>query len=119
MQEKTNKLSQVASRVQLKINNNKPKYMTVNTHSNKNITVDSQATEKVQQFAYLGSTVDAKGGTEADVNQRIGKAQQAFYSMKKIWKTNILSLKHKLRIFNTNVKSILLYGCVKWRTKIL
>jgi hypothetical protein len=36
--------------------------------------------------------------------------------MKKIWKSNILSLKHKLRIFNTNVKSILLYGCETWKT---
>jgi hypothetical protein len=50
MQVKTKKLSQVASRVGLKINNNKTKYMTVNTLSNKNITVNSQAIEKVQQF---------------------------------------------------------------------
>jgi hypothetical protein len=89
--------------------------MTVNTHSNKNITVDSQAVEKVQQFTYLGSIVDAEGGAQADVNQRIGKAQQAFYSMKKIWKSNILSLKHKLGICNNNVKSILLYGCETWK----
>jgi hypothetical protein len=88
----------------VKINNNKTKCMIVNTYSNKNITVDSQATEKVQQFAYLGGAVDAEGGTEADVNQRIGKVQQAFYSMKKIRKSNILSLKYKSRIVNTNVK---------------
>jgi hypothetical protein len=88
--------------------------MTVNTHSNENITVDSQATEKLQQFTYLGSIVDAEGGAEADVNQRIGKAQ-AFYLMKKIWISNILSLKYKLRIFNTYVKSILLYGCETWK----
>jgi hypothetical protein len=30
--------------------------------------------------------------------------------------SNILSLKHKLRIYNTNVKSILLYGCETWKT---
>jgi hypothetical protein len=36
--------------------------------------------------------------------------------MKKIWKSNILSLKHKLRIFNTNVESILLYGCETRKT---
>jgi hypothetical protein len=75
MQEKTNKLSQVASRIGLKINNNKTKYMTVNTHSNKNITVDSEDIEKVQQFTYLGSTVDAEGCAQADANKRIGKAQ--------------------------------------------
>jgi hypothetical protein len=79
MQEKTNKLSQVASRVGLKINNNKTKYMTVNTYSNKYITVDSQSIEKVQRFTYLGRIVDAEGGAQADANQRIGKAQQAFY----------------------------------------
>jgi hypothetical protein len=78
--------------------------------------VDSQAIEKVQQFTYLGSIVDAKGGAEADVKQRIGKAQQVFYSMKNIWKSNMLSLKHKLRIFNTNVESILLYSCETWKT---
>ena len=116
MQEKTNKLSQTANRAGLKINNNKTKYMTINMRSNKNITVDSKAIEKVQKFTYLESIVDAEGGAEADVNQRIGKAQQAFHSMKKIWKSNISSLKHKLRIFNTNVKSILLYGCETWKT---
>jgi hypothetical protein len=116
MQEKTNKLSQTASKVGLKINNNKTKYMTINTRSNTNITVDSKAIEKVQKFTYLGSIVDAEGGAEAGVNQTIGKEQQAFHSMKKIWKSNILSLKHKLRIFNTNVKSILLYGCETWKT---
>jgi hypothetical protein len=45
----------------------------------------------VQQSTYPGSIVDAEGGAEADVNHRIGKAQQPFYSMKKIWKYNILS----------------------------
>ena len=72
--------------------------MTINTRSITNITVDSKAIEKVQKFTYLGSIVDAEAGAEADVNQRIGKEQQAFHSMKKIWKSNILSLKHKLRI---------------------
>jgi hypothetical protein len=66
--------------------------MAVDTYSDKNITVDSQATEKVQQFTYLGSIVNAERGAEADANQRIGKVQQAFYSMKKIWKSNILNL---------------------------
>jgi hypothetical protein len=112
IQEKTNKFLQVASKVGLKIT----KYMTVNTHNNKNITVDIQAMEKVQQFIYLGSIVDAEGGAEADANQRIGKVQQASYLMKNIWKSNILSLKHKLRIFNTNIKSILVYGCETWKT---
>jgi hypothetical protein len=35
--------------------------------------------------------------------------------MKKIWKSKVLSLKHKLRIFNTNVNIILLYGYETWK----
>ena len=36
--------------------------------------------------------------------------------MKNIWTAKESSLKTKLRIFNSNVKTVLLYGCETWRT---
>ena len=36
--------------------------------------------------------------------------------MKKIWGSTEISTGTKLRIFNCNVKSVLLYGCETWRT---
>ena len=56
------------------------------------------------------------GGTEDDVKARIGKARTTFNILNKIWKTHNISLNTKLKIFNSNVKSILLYGSETWRT---
>ena len=55
----------------------------------------------------MASVVDTQGGTAVDVKANIGLA---FHRLKIIWKSNVLSLKNKIRIFNTNVKTVLLYG---------
>ena len=71
--------------------------------------------EDVEDFVYLGSNFNKERGVEADVKRRIQKARQAFIGLRKIWtNTNILE-RTKLRIFNSNVKSILLYGSETWR----
>nr|KAG5689503.1 hypothetical protein BaRGS_000609 [Batillaria attramentaria] len=36
--------------------------------------------------------------------------------LKNAWASKVVSIKTKLRIFNSNVKSVLLYGCETWRT---
>jgi hypothetical protein len=69
----------------------------------------------VESFVYLGSVVDKKGGTDQDVKARIGKARTAFVMLKKLWASRQIGEKTKLRIFNSNVKSVLLYGCETWR----
>ena len=40
----------------------------------------------------------------------------AFCSLKNIWKSNQISTNTKIRLFNTNVKAVLLYGSETWRT---
>jgi hypothetical protein len=49
-----------------------------------------------------------------DVKNKIFKANGAFNQLQKIWKSNDISLRTILRIFNSNVKTILLYGCETW-----
>ena len=70
--------------------------------------------EEVDSFCYVEGIIDSNGGTEADVKSRIGKAQAAFLALSKVWKTRDISLKTKLKLFNSNVKSVLLYGCETW-----
>nr|KAG5686274.1 hypothetical protein BaRGS_028877 [Batillaria attramentaria] len=36
--------------------------------------------------------------------------------LKNVWASKVVSIRTKLRIFNSNVKSVLLYGCETWRT---
>jgi len=67
--------------------------------------------EIVKQFAYLGSIIDNTVGTETDITTRIRKAQIAFGALNKISHSTAFLTATKLRIFNTNVKAVLLYGC--------
>ncbi len=70
----------------------------------------------MQSFTYLDSIIDQQGGTDADVKARIGKARVAFIQLKNIWASRELTLTTKIRLFNSNVKSVLLYGAETWRT---
>ena len=54
-------------------------------------------------------------GADEDVQSRINKARNAFVALKPIWNSTTLSKKSKLRIFNSNIKSVLLYGSETWR----
>jgi hypothetical protein len=59
--------------------------------------------------------VTKDGGAETDVNIRINKAKVAFALLRPLWRSKEISRNTKLRIFNTNIKSVLLYGCETWK----
>jgi len=66
-------------------------------------------------ITYLGSITDNTWGTEADIKARVRKAQVAFSALNKIWHSTTYSTQTKLRIFNTKVKAVPLYGCETWK----
>jgi len=59
--------------------------------------------------------IDVRGGADVDVKARIGKARQAFTSLKQIWSSKKISLKTKSKLYNSNVKTVLLYGSERWK----
>lgn len=68
----------------------------------------------------MGSIASETGGTDEGKTARIRKAQSTFSMLMPLWKEKCIRLQTKLRIFNTNVKSALLYGSETWRsTKLL
>ncbi|VDO22420.1 unnamed protein product [Schistosoma margrebowiei] len=85
--------------------------------SNSNlITLDGETLEGVQSFMYLRSIIDEQGGSDADIKAKIGKSRATFLQLKNIWNSKQLSTNIKVRIFNTNVKAVLLHGAETWRT---
>ena len=67
--------------------------------------------EEVGSFVYLGSVVSESGGTEEDVASRIKKVNGVFVQLYPVWRNLNISKEVRIRIFNTNVKSLLLYAC--------
>uniref|UniRef100_A0A1B0GLA1 Uncharacterized protein n=1 Tax=Lutzomyia longipalpis TaxID=7200 RepID=A0A1B0GLA1_LUTLO len=97
----------------LKINVGKTKSLSVNAPAS-SFTVAGQVVENVEAFQYLGSQITSDGGAKTDVQTRIRKARGAFACLRGVWRSPHLSLRTKLRIFNSNVKSVLLYACETW-----
>ncbi len=116
MQEKTSVLAATSAQVGLIIHKEKTKILKTNVSNINPITLNGCPLEEVQSFTYLGSIIDQQGGTDADVKARIGKARVAFIQLKNIWASRELTLTTKIRLFNSNVKSVLLYGAETWRT---
>ena len=116
MQNKTSQLETISAQIGLSIHTGKTKLLKINTTNNSPITLGGKELEEVEAFTYLGSIVNKNGGTDADVKARIGKARAVFLQLRNIWNAKAISTHTKLRIFNSNVKSVLLYGSETWRT---
>ena len=114
MQRKTNMVAEASSKVGLRINVSKTKILRINATTNAPIKLEGNNLEDVNTFEYLGSKIDEHGGTDIDVQARINKARSAFACLNKIWQTKSMSSKTKLRLFNSNVLSVLLYGAETW-----
>ncbi|CAH8845511.1 unnamed protein product [Trichobilharzia szidati] len=122
MQVKSNKLAEEASKIGLQVNIEKTEVMKIpgqhqqpQQQQQTAISINGRNLKETTSFTYLGSIVSTTGGTDEDIKARIGKARQAFITLKSVWRSTALSIKNKIRIFNSNVKSVLLYGSETWR----
>ncbi|VDO49824.1 unnamed protein product [Schistosoma margrebowiei] len=115
MRGKTTSLAAASAAVDLNIHKGKSKILRYNTTRTDQIIHDGEALRDVKTFIYLGSIIDEQGGSDANVKARIGKVRVAYLQLKNIWNSKQLSTNTKVRIFNTNVKTVLLYGVETWR----
>ena len=115
IQSKTEKLVRNAAKVGLHVNKDKTKTMRNNCQTADPVKLGEQDIEDVTEFTYLGAKVTTDGNTEAEIKTRINKARGAFAALKNIWKTKMISKKTKIRIFKSNVLSVLLYAAESWK----
>ncbi|PVD22635.1 hypothetical protein C0Q70_15890 [Pomacea canaliculata] len=116
MQDKSSEIQSASAQVGLHIHQGKTKLLKVNTDCEEPIRMDGEPLEEVDAFTYLGSVVDKQGGTDADVKMRISKARGAFIQLRRVWNSGSIGYKTKICLFNSKVKSVLLYGAETWRT---
>ena len=110
LQQKTNELEVHAKRTGLHT-----KVMEIKTDDNQPIVIGIDGVEMVDSFTYLGSVMDADEGSTADISTRLKKARAAYYKLRKVWASGQHRRKTKLRIYKSNVMSVLLYGAECWK----
>ena len=97
------------------MNGKKTKVMTVNVQRPANIKVGEEPIELVKTFTYLGSVMTEEGGTEEDIKSRLGKARGVFAQLNPVWRSSQFRVDSKLKIYQSCVVSVLLYGSECWR----
>ena len=111
----TNNLVQEAQKVGLKINVSKSKTMRLQMNDVAAVEVEGRNLEDVDCFTYLGSEIKKDGDIRRDVNVRIGKAGTVFRSLNKLWSNGGVSVRLKIRLFNSLIVPVLLYGAESWK----
>ena len=89
--------------------------MRINSKCENRILIDDQELKEVDKYNYLGANVSKQGGGGDDIVNRIRKARVSFMKLKQIWSSNIYTVRSKLRLFNTLIKPVLLYGSETWK----
>ena len=111
-------ISDASARLGLMISRKKTKIMLSGDHqTTPDILVGQDKVDVVDDFTYLGSSINSQGSMDHEISCRMGKASAAFNQLNKIWTSKKFSLQTKLRFYNSNVLSTLLYGCETWHLK--
>ena len=78
------------------------------------IVVDGHRVESDSSFCCLSSTTHSSGSCRPDVMCRIRNAATAIDSLSRVWSRGCLTVTTKLRIYQTCIMSVLLYGAETW-----
>ena len=75
------------------------------------INIGNDSVEFVDSFVYLGSLITNNGDMKPEIDRRRGIAATTMRSLwQPLWRHRSISIKTKLRIYNTAILPILLYG---------
>ena len=85
--------------------------MCVNSGTPRSINIDGQPLEHyIEEFTYPGSVISIDDSAQKDIKVRLNKGRCTFSILRNIWKS-----KEQVRIYTSNVKSVLLYVSECWR----
>ena len=113
LQRKTSDLSLAANQLGLNIIRKKTKPMQL-TGTPLPVELENENLEEVEEFTYLGSIMSKSNATVKDITNCLQKAKSSFVQLNKIWRSPNISEKTKIKIYHSNVLSVILYGAECW-----
>ena len=78
------------------------------------VSVQGNEVEAVESFVYLGSLIHCSAGSELEIKRRATFVRESMFVLdQNIWRSGI-TLETKLRLYNTCILPIFLYGSEVW-----
>ena len=75
---------------------------------------NGESLEVVQEFCYLGDVIGSSGGCYDAITARMKSAWKSFRELLPILSNRAISFRNRGHIFNSCVRSVLLYACETW-----
>lgn len=112
-----NKLCMYCEKWNLTVNTNKTKVMIfsrTNRHEQVEIFYNETLLEIVSTFIYLGVNISSNGKFYQAQKHLSEQASKALFALRKLFDSNVLCIKDKLKLFDSLVQPILMYGSEIW-----
>jgi hypothetical protein len=104
--------------VGLEVNAEKTKYMLQSRHQNAGQNhgrkIADRSFANVAQFRYLGTTVTNQNLIQEEITRRLNSGNVCYRSVQNLLSSRLLSRNIKIRIYNTIILHVVLYGCETW-----
>jgi hypothetical protein len=112
------KLKNESLKYNLIVNVHKTKYLKCSMRQDqlKPTSIENKV-EQVKSFTYLGSTVYTDNTIEEETKERIAARNKAFFTIKKIFQSKLISKMAKLKLYFSTVRPIVTYACETWTLK--
>ncbi|PFX25162.1 Halomucin [Stylophora pistillata] len=95
MQSKLTRMAKISAKAGLRISKPKTNGMRINTSNADRLELGGEDIEEVEDFVYLSSNISKDGGSDRDIQVRIGKARTAFTTLRPLWNSKTISRKTK------------------------
>ena len=109
-----NRINEEGKIKNMKLNAKKTKVMYIGRGQYKDIEVDGEILERVNDFIYLGSTKTQNGDCKPDIVRGIAMGKSKMIDLKNIWKDKDLSYDLKIKIMKVLVWTVMSYGAEGW-----
>lgn len=116
LQEMLNRLEESTKKMDLRINISKTKVMVFGGENGdaSEITLNGEKLERVKDFIYLGRMYQEDGNIDGEIERRVAAGRKVVGSMAGLAKSDALSSKAKISIYNTVLVPTVLYGSESW-----
>jgi hypothetical protein len=85
-----------------------------NVGQNREIKIANRAFENVSQSKYLGTTVTNQNLIQEKIKRRLNSGNACYHLVQSLLSSCLLSRNLKIRIYNTIILPVVLYGCETW-----